>query len=139
MGDKGFVKTFLLLVIISLLGVIAYLGQDYLPFGFTEIAKINESPNKFEGQQIKVKGEVVDTLKIPFVDSKSYVIDDGTGEVKVLTNLKLPEVGTKIAIIAIGSNAAIVGGKSIGFRLQEVRVLPEMALFSITDVPIPFK
>ncbi len=133
MGNKGFVKTFMLLVIIFLLGVIAYLTQDYLPFGFTEIAHINESPNKFEGQQVKVKGKVVDTLKIPLVDSKSYVIDDGTGEVKVTTNSKLPEIGAQIAIIAIGSNAAIIGGESIGFRLQELKVLPETALFSIND------
>jgi hypothetical protein len=83
----------------------------------------------FEGQQVKVKGKVVDTLKIPFFDSKSYVIDDGTGKVNVLTNRELPKKGSKIVIIAIGSNAAIIGGESIGFRLREVSVLPETALF----------
>jgi len=129
MGNNGFIKTFLLLIIVLLLGVIGYLTKDYLPFGFTEIAQINESPNKFEGQQVKVKGEVVDTLKIPFVDSKSYIIDDGTGKVTVSTNLELPKVGTKIAIIAKGSNVAIIGGESIGFSLQEVKVLPETATF----------
>ena len=139
MGSQGFVKTFLLLLIILLLGVIAYLTQDYLPFGFTEIAQIKESPNKFEGQQIKVKGVVVDTLKIPIVDSKSYILDDGTGKVSVSTNSGLPKIGTKIAIIAIGSNTLIIGGESIGFRLQEVKVLPETALYSINDVSIPFK
>jgi len=129
MGNNGFIKTFLLLIIVLLLGIIGYLTKDYLPFGFTEIAQINESPNKFEGQQVKVKGEVVDTLKIPFVDSKSYIIDDGTGKVTVSTNLELPKVGTKIAIIAKGSNVAIIGGESIGFSLQEVKVLPETATF----------
>jgi hypothetical protein len=128
MGNKGFVKTFLLLIIIILLGVIGYLTKDYLPIGFTEIVQLNQSPNIFEGQKVKVKGKVVDTLKIPIFDSKSYVIDDGTGEVTVLTNLELPKIGSKVAIIAIGSNAAIIGGESIGFRLREVKVLPETAL-----------
>jgi hypothetical protein len=130
MGDKGFVKILLLLIIIVLLGVIGYLTKDYLPVGFTEIAQLNENPSIFEGPRVKIKGEVVDTLKIPFVDSKSYVVDDGTGKVKVITNLDTPKIGTKIAIIGIGSNAAIIGGESIGFRLREVEVLPEAALLT---------
>jgi hypothetical protein len=128
MGNKGFVKVFLLLIIIVLLGVIGYLTKDSLPFGFTEIAHLSENPNIFEGQRVKIKGEVVDTLKIPLIDSKSYVLDDGTGEVKVITNLDTPKIGSKIAIIGIGSNAAIIGGESIGFRIREVEILPETAL-----------
>ncbi len=130
MRSEGFVKVFMLIVIVLLLGVVGFLTKDYLPFGFIEIAEINKSPNKFEGQKVKVKGEVVDRLKIPFFDSKSYVIDDGTGRVTVLTNIALPEIGSYVAIIAIGSNTAIIGGESIGFRLQEIKVLPETALFT---------
>ena len=129
MRNEGFVKIFMLIVIVLLLGVVGFLTKDYLPFGFIEITEINKSPNKFEGQQVKVKGEVVDRLKIPFFESKSYLIDDGTGRVTVVTNTALPEVGSYVAIIAIGSNAAIIGGESIGFRLQEIKVLPETALF----------
>ena len=128
MRSEGFVKVFMLIVIVFLLGVVGFLTKDYLPFGFTDIAQLNESPNKFEAQQVKVKGEVVDRLKIPFFDAKSYVIDDGTGRVTVVTNTALPELGAHVAIIAIGSNAAIIGGESIGFRLQEIKVLPETAL-----------
>jgi hypothetical protein len=129
MRSEGFVKVFMLIVIVLLLGVVGFLTKDYLPFGFIEIAQINKSPNKFEGQQVKVKGEVVDRLKIPFFDSKSYVIDDGTGRATVVTNAALPEIGSNVAIIALGSNTAIIGGESIGFRLQEIKVLPETALF----------
>jgi len=128
MGNKGFVKTFLLLIILVLLVIIGYLTKDYMPFGFTEIAQLNESPNVYEGQRVKIKGEVVDTLRIPLVGSRSYVLDDGTGEVKVITNLDTPKLGSKIAIIGIGSNAAIIGGESIGFRIREVEILPETAL-----------
>jgi len=129
MRSEGFVKVFMLIVIVLLLGVVGFLTKDYLPFGFIEIAEINKSPNKFEGQKVKVKGEVVDRLKIPFFDSKSYVIDDGSARVTVVTNTVLPEIGSYVAIIAIGSNTAIIGGESIGFRLQEIKVLPETALF----------
>lgn len=128
MGNKGFVKVLLLLIIFVLFGIIVYLTKDSLPFGFTEIAQLNENPNIFEGQRVKIKGEVVDTLKIPLVDSKSYVLDDGTGKVKVITNLDVPKIGSKIAIIGIGNNAVIIGGESIGFRIREDEILPESAL-----------
>ena len=128
MGNKGFVKILLLLIIIVLFVIIGYLTKDYLPFGFTEIAQLKENPNIYEGQRVKIRGEVVDALRIPLVGSSSYVLDDGTGEVKVITNLSTPKLGSKIAIIGIGSNALIIGGESIGFRIREVEILPETAL-----------
>jgi hypothetical protein len=127
MSNRGFVKGILLIIILVLLGVVGYLTKDYLPFGFTNIAELTSRPKDFEGQQVKVKGKVTDTLKIPFVDSRSYEIDDGTGVVTVVTNLSLPRVGDKIAIVAIGRNTAIIGDASIGFRLQEVKVLPKFS------------
>jgi len=128
MRDRGFVKAVLLIIILLLLGAVGFLTRDYLPFGFTDIAELNSRPKDFEGRQVKIKGQITDTLKIPFVDSRSYEIDDGTGQVTVVTNLSLPRVGDKIAIVAIGRNAAIIGDASIGFRLQEVKVLPELSL-----------
>jgi hypothetical protein len=137
MGNKGFVKTFLLLIIFVLLVIIGYLTKDYLPFGFTEIAQLNENPNVYEGRRVKIKGEVVDTLRIPLVGSNSYVLDDGTGEVKVITNQYTPKIGSKIAIIGIGSNTVIIGGESIGFRIREVEILPETSLL-VEEWTIPF-
>lgn len=115
----------MLVVIILLVGVIGFLMKDSLPFGFTDIAQVVSAPQNYEGQQVKVRGQVVETLKVPFIDAKSYVLDDGTGEISVATNLSLPAKGSHVAIVAIGSSAAIIGGESIGFRLQEVKRLPE--------------
>ncbi|TFG60370.1 MAG: hypothetical protein E4H32_08745 [Nitrospirales bacterium] len=128
MRNDGFVQAILLITIVLLLGIVGFLTKDYLPFGFTDISQINSRPQDFEERQVKVKGTVIDTLKIPFINSMRYVIDDGTGEITVQTSLELPIVDDKIAIIAIGSNVAIIGGESIGFSLREVKVLPEISL-----------
>ena len=128
MRNDGFVQAILLIIIILLLGVVGFLTKDYLPFGFTDISQINSRPQDFEERQVKVKGTVIDTLKIPFINSMRYVIDDGTGEITVETTLALPKVDDKVAIIAIGSNVAIIGGESIGFSLREVKVLPDISL-----------
>jgi hypothetical protein len=128
MRNTGFLQAILLIIIILLLGVVGFLTKDYLPFGFTDISQINSRPQDFEERQVKVKGTVIDTLKIPFINSMRYVIDDGTGEITVETTLALPKVDDKVAIIAIGSNVAIIGGESIGFSLREVKVLPDISL-----------
>jgi DNA/RNA endonuclease YhcR with UshA esterase domain len=107
---------------------VGFLTKDYLPFGFTDISQINSRPQDFEERQVKVKGTVIDTLKIPFINSMRYVIDDGTGEITVETTVALPKVDDEIAIIAIGNSVAIIGGESIGFSLREVKVLPEISL-----------
>ena len=125
---KGFVNVLLLVLIVILLGVIGVLCKDYMPFGFTEIGQLSARPQSFEGKQVKVKGKVVGTLKVPFIESKSYVLDDGTGEVTVTTNFALPTKGDKVALVAVGNSAAIIGGDSIGFRLQEIEKLPDFTL-----------
>ncbi|MGK2904898.1 MAG: hypothetical protein ACSLFH_00940 [Desulfuromonadales bacterium] len=128
MRNSGFVQAILLITIILLLGIVGFLTKDYFPFGFTDIAQINSRPQYFEERQVKVKGTVIDALKIPFINSMRYVIDDGTGEITVVTTIALPEVDDKIAIIAIGNSMAIIGGESIGFSLREVKTLPDMSL-----------
>ena len=128
MRNTGFLQAILLIIIILLLGVVGFLTKDYLPFGFTDISQINSRPQDFEERQVKVKGTVIDTLKIPFINSMRYVIDDGTGEITVETTVALPKVDDKVAIIAIGNNVAIIGGESIGFSLREVKALPKISL-----------
>jgi len=125
MKNSGFVKFSVFLIFIVLVGAVVFLGKDYLPFGFTDISELVAYPQKFEGQTVKVRGQVTDTLKIPFIDAKSYMLNDGSGEILVVTTQVLPTEGGSVAIIAFVDNTAIIGGEVIGLRLQEIKKLPE--------------
>lgn len=99
-------------------------GCDYLPFGFTPIGEIVQSPGSFEGKTIKVKGEVLEVTKIPLIEFKSYTLRDDSGEILVLTEGTLPTLNKKAAIKAQVKTMAIINEQSIGLRLIEVEKLP---------------
>ena len=112
-------KKMLLGVILA--GLLALSGCDYLPFGFTPVKEIVTSPAQFEGKEVRVKGKVKDIVKVPLVDLKLYVLDDGSGEVTVVTGENLPAVNETVSLKGVVESMAIMGGESIGLRIKETK------------------
>jgi hypothetical protein len=111
--------------IILLLGLLLLLAAcDYLPFGYTPIGEILKSPGSFEGEPVRVRGEVVEITKIPFIESRSYLLRDGSGEILVVTEGSLPALHKTIAVKAQVKTMAIIGEQSFGLRLSEIKRLP---------------
>ncbi len=104
-----------------LAGLLLLSGCDYLPFGLTPIKDIVTSPAQFEGKEVRVRGKVKDITKIPLVDLKLYVLDDGTGEVTVVSGESLPAVNETVLVKGVVESMAIVGGESIGLRIKEMK------------------
>jgi len=95
-------------------------GCDNLPFSNTPIGEIVRSPGRFEGEPVRVRGEVTSVTKIPLVDFKSYTLRDDSGEILVLTEGALPGIEETVAIKAQVKTTAILDGQSFGLRLVEV-------------------
>lgn len=109
---------------VALTGLLSLSGCDYLPFGYTPAKEILASPAQFEGKQIRLKGKVKDIVKIPLIDLKAYVLDDGSGElVTVVARDSLPAVGETVTVKGVVESMAIVGGQSIGLRVKETKRL----------------
>lgn len=106
---------------VALAGLLALSGCDYLPFGFTPVKEIVTSPGQFEGKEVRVKGKVKDIIKVPLVDLKMYVLDDGSGEVTVVTQENLPAVNETVSLKGVVESMAIMGGESIGLRIKETK------------------
>ncbi len=104
-------------------GLLGLSGCDYLPFGFTPIKEIVTSPAQFEGKEVRVKGKVKDITKVPLLDLKMYVLDDGSGEVTVMTSQSLPAVNETVTLKGVVESMAIMGGESIGLRIKETKRL----------------
>jgi hypothetical protein len=96
-------------------------GCSALPFGYTKIGDIVAAPAKFEGQEVKVKGTVIGALQLPILDVKSYTLRDDSGEIAVLTHENVPQKDTQVALTGIVRSVAIVGGQSLGLRVEETR------------------
>ncbi|MBU1689387.1 MAG: hypothetical protein KJ958_05085 [Gammaproteobacteria bacterium] len=101
--------------------LLALSGCDYLPFGFTPVKEIMTSPAQFEGKEVRVKGKVKDIVKVPLVDLKLYVLDDGSGEVTVVAGESLPAVNETVTVKGVVESMVIMGGESIGLRIKEIK------------------
>ena len=96
-------------------------GCDYLPFGYTAVKEITAAPANFEGKEVKVSGKVKGSLQL--LGMKAFTLQDDTGEITVSTAGDLPAVGSDVAVKGAVRSAAIIGGASIGLRIEETRRL----------------
>ncbi|OIP12564.1 MAG: hypothetical protein AUK53_07535 [Betaproteobacteria bacterium CG2_30_59_46] len=106
---------------VALINLLALSGCDYLPFGFTPVKEIVASPAQFEGKEVRVKGKVKDITKVPLIDLKLYVLDDGSGKVTVVAGEGLPAVNETVSLKGVVESMAIMGGESIGLHIKETK------------------
>lgn len=108
-----------------LFGLLLFLSAcDYLPFGYTPIGEVLENPGRFEDRPVRVRGEVVEITKLPFVKARTYLLRDDTGTILVVTEGSLPPLHETIAVKAEVKTMAIIDDQSFGLRLVEIKKLP---------------
>jgi hypothetical protein len=108
--------------LIAATAVLLLAGCDYLPFGHTQVKDITAAPANFEGREVRLKGKVVSIVKL--MGLKAYTLQDATGEISVLTEGELPHSGATVALRGTVKSAVIIGGQSLGLRVEESRRLP---------------
>ncbi|MDP2241177.1 MAG: hypothetical protein Q8K18_13580 [Burkholderiales bacterium] len=106
------------------LAVLALAGCDYLPFGYTPVRDIVAAPANFEGKEVKLRGTVRDVTKLPMLNVKTYTLLDDAAEITVATEGNLPAVNDRIALKGTVKSVMILGGQSLGLRVEETKRLP---------------
>jgi hypothetical protein len=97
-------------------------GCDYLPFGYTPVKEIVASPANFEGREVKLKGRVVDVLRLPVL-GQGYTLEQDGAQLFVITRGELPAVKSEVALKGTVRSVAIIGGKALGTQVQETKRL----------------
>ena len=103
-----------------LLAAAALAACDYLPTGYTEIRLILENPTQFEGKEVKVRGTVVDVMKIPILEIRVFMLSDGTGQIPIQTTGSVPAAKQNVSLKGRVESTAIIGGQSLGLRIMEI-------------------
>jgi cytochrome c-type biogenesis protein CcmE len=103
----------------ALLGA-ALAGCDYLPFGYTRIGDVTAAPASFEGKEVRLRGVASPALKIPFTDSKAYLLRDPSGEITVMTVGAMPKEGETVVVRGRVENVVLIAGQSLGVTVKEV-------------------
>lgn len=103
------------------LAALALAGCDYLPFGYTPIREIVAAPANFEGREVKIKGTAKALLQLP--GFRAYLLEDDTVQVAVVTAGELPASGSAVTLKGTVKSAVIIGGQSLGLRVEETKRL----------------
>jgi RecJ-like exonuclease len=98
-------------------------GCDYSPFGYTPIKDIIAAPASFEGKEVKIKGKVKNAVQLPGL--KAYTLEDETGRmtITVVTEGQLPTANAEVALKGTVKTTLIVGGATLGLRIEEMKRL----------------
>ena len=69
---------------------------------------------------MSVSGIVTNAWGVPFVPFRFYRVDDGTGEVTVLSQgSRVPANGERVRVRGRVTEVAVVGGRPLGLHLRE--------------------
>jgi hypothetical protein len=81
------------------------------------IADLVAHPERYEGQDIRIRGRVTGGTQIPFVEIRFFVLTDGKESLPVVSYDSLPMTDHDVTVSGTFSTVAIIGGQSVGPHL----------------------
>jgi len=84
------------------------------------VADLQQHPGRYENRTVTVDGIVTDSWGVPLLPYRFYRVDDGTGQIAVLSqSLRMPGKGEHVRVRGKVGNVAVLGGRSLGLHLRE--------------------
>lgn len=84
------------------------------------VAELKDQPTRYATRSVSVTGLVTSSWGIPMVPFQLYNVDDGSGEITVVSRSgRTPARGTRVQVRGKVNEVAVFGGRSIGLHLQE--------------------
>jgi hypothetical protein len=106
-----------------LLAVVALalmLGGCALSLRNPDIADLQRHPGRYQDHTVTVNGVVTSSWGLPLVPFRFYKVDDGTGEVTVLSEgSRMPAKGERVRVKGRVEQVAVLGGRPLGLHLRE--------------------
>ena len=88
------------------------------------IADLQNNPARYHNRTVRISGTVTNSWGVPLVPFKFYRVDDGTGEVVVLSNSLrgTPTRGAHVSVKGKVDDVAVLGGQAVGLHLKEEKL-----------------
>ena len=88
--------------------------------GHPKIAELKYNPGRYQNHTVTVDGVVTSSWGVPLVPFKLYKVDDGTGEVTVVSqDGRAPSKGARVSVKGRVTEFATFGGQSVGLHLRQ--------------------
>jgi hypothetical protein len=109
-----------LLRAIVLTSAVGVMSACALSLRHPSIADLRDHPGRYQDRSISVDGTVSSAWGVPLLPFRFYKVDDGTGEVTVLSQGgHLPVRGEHVRVKGRVSEVAVLGGEPIGLHLLQ--------------------
>ncbi len=84
------------------------------------VAQMQHNPARYFNHTVSVSGVVTSAWGVPLLPLKVYKVDDGTGEVTIVSPRgPVPPRGSRVRVRGHVSDVATVGGRAIGLHINE--------------------
>jgi hypothetical protein len=85
-----------------------------------DIADLQRHPGRYTDRTVSVSGVVTSSWGVPLVPFRFYKVDDGTGEVTVLSqSSRMPGKGEHVRVKGKVQDVAVLGGRAVGLHIRE--------------------
>jgi hypothetical protein len=85
-----------------------------------DIVDIQRHPGRYTDRTVSVSGVVTSSWGVPLVPFRFYKVDDGTGEVTVLSDsTRMPARGERVRVKGRVQDVAVLGGRPLGLHIRE--------------------
>ena len=84
------------------------------------IADLRDNPGRYQNHSVSIDGVVTTSWGLPLVPFRLYKVDDGTGEVTVLSQgSRMPTRGARVRVKGKVNEVGVIGGQALGLHLRE--------------------
>jgi hypothetical protein len=84
------------------------------------IAELKGNPARFHNKTVSVEGVVTSSWGVPILPYRLYRIDDGSGELTVVSSGgAIPTKGARVRVKGRVNEVATFGGQALGLHLQQ--------------------
>ncbi len=91
--------------------------------GRPAIRQVQTQPGRFVDHSVTIRGQVTTSWGLPLVGFNVYKVDDGTGEITVVsTDKRSPARGAEVEVRGKVQDVAVLGGRALGLHLREQRI-----------------
>ena len=105
---------------IAPLALIAALSGCALTTRRPSVAELKYNPGRYQDHTVAIDGVVTSSWGVPLVPFRFYKVDDGTGQVTVLSqNMRMPATGERVRVRGRVEDVAMFGGRALGLHLRE--------------------
>jgi hypothetical protein len=84
------------------------------------VAELKYNPGRYHDRSVAINGVVTSSWGVPLVPFRMYKVDDGTGEVTVVSQSgRVPSRGSRVRVKGRVGEVATLGGQSVGLHIRE--------------------